>query len=128
MLPDRALFQQSGFYLLPGYYDTAYTEVLIAALAQAATFDYSQEFADSNLLHTVPMLAELARGPLAALIRPLFDSPARPLQAILLDKTPGSNWQLDWHQDLKIAVKSRCRHPVSAIGPPRQAFHMWYLR
>src|SRR5271170_5932318 len=30
---------------------------------------------------------------------------ARPVKAILFDKTPAANWYVTWHQDLTIAVK-----------------------
>jgi ectoine hydroxylase-related dioxygenase (phytanoyl-CoA dioxygenase family) len=32
---------------------------------------------------------------------------ARPVRAILFDKTPASNWYVTWHQDLTIPVKAR---------------------
>lgn len=74
-------------------------------------FDYNKPIPDSNLLHTVPMLRNLATGPLAELCAPLFTTPLRPLAAILLDKSTVNNWQLDWHQDLKIAVKRQIEVP-----------------
>src|SRR5687767_10708268 len=37
-----------------------------------------------------------------------FLGPAsRPVRAILLDKNPGRNWALGWHQDRTIAVRAR---------------------
>ncbi|HEU0043237.1 phytanoyl-CoA dioxygenase family protein [Sphingomonas sp.] len=62
-------------------------------------------------------------------LRPLlaFDSPvgriaaatlgedAKPVRAVLFDKTPGTNWALGWHQDRTIAV--RARHDLPGWGP-----------
>lgn len=36
---------------------------------------------------------------------------ARPVRAILFDKTPGNNWALGWHQDRTIAVEKRYDTP-----------------
>jgi hypothetical protein len=40
---------------------------------------------------------------------------ARPVRAVLFDKTPATNWALGWHQDRTIAVRER--HDVPGYGP-----------
>lgn len=40
---------------------------------------------------------------------------AKPVKAILFDKTPGANWYVTWHQDLTIAVKEKIEVP--GFGP-----------
>lgn len=40
---------------------------------------------------------------------------ARPVRAILFDKTPVTNWGLAWHQDRTIAVSTR--HEMPGYGP-----------
>ena len=40
---------------------------------------------------------------------------ARPVRAILFDKTPQTNWVLGWHQDRTIAVRARVETP--GFGP-----------
>ena len=40
---------------------------------------------------------------------------ARPVRAVLFDKTPATNWALGWHQDRTIAVSKR--HDVPGYGP-----------
>jgi hypothetical protein len=42
-------------------------------------------------------------------------SAARPVRAILFDKSPHTNWGLGWHQDRTIAV--RARREVPGFGP-----------
>src|SRR4029453_8748221 len=39
----------------------------------------------------------------------------RPVRGILLDKVPGANWHVGWHQDLVIPVRER--REVSGFGP-----------
>ncbi len=45
--------------------------------------------------------------PIIALVKKLIGQNATPLKAIIIDKTTKNNWGLDWHQDLKIALKTR---------------------
>ncbi len=40
---------------------------------------------------------------------------AKPVKAILFDKTPDANWYVTWHQDLTIAVKEKIE--VAGFGP-----------
>lgn len=40
---------------------------------------------------------------------------ARPVRAILFDKTESTNWRLAWHQDRTVAVKSRV--DAAGFGP-----------
>lgn len=50
-------------------------------------------------------------GGIAGQLRP----GARPVRALLFNKTPETNWALGWHQDRVIAV--RARHQVTGYGP-----------
>lgn len=59
-------------------------------------------------------LSELLHGPLGALAGTLLPG-ARPVRALLLDKSAAANWALAWHQDRTIAV--RARHPLPGFGP-----------
>ena len=68
-------------------------------------------------LHGNPLLADLlapdsAPGRIAAA---MLGPPARPVRAILFDKTPETNWALGWHQDRTIAVRARVETP--GFGP-----------
>lgn len=48
-----------------------------------------------------------AAGALGRLASDRIGPAARPVRAILFDKSPGSNWSLAWHQDRTIAVRAR---------------------
>jgi len=54
-------------------------------------------------------------GPLGAIAAAMLGTTARPVRAILFDKTPANNWQVGWHQDRTIAVE--VRHDVPGYGP-----------
>lgn len=57
----------------------------------------------------------LGSGPIHALAASYLGSAARPVRAILFDKSPGANWSLGWHQDRTIAVRERRDAP--GFGP-----------
>ena len=54
-------------------------------------------------------------GPVGGLAASLIGTGARPVRAILFDKTPATNWALGWHQDRTIAVRERVA--VAGFGP-----------
>jgi len=63
-----------------------------------------------NLLRDCPAVAALARE-LAAFVIPVPGKAAFPVRGLFFDKIPGANWQVDWHQDLSIAVAGRIETP-----------------
>jgi len=65
----------------------------------------------------VEPIAHLLRrgGAIGAIAGNLIGTKARPVRAILLDKSPDSNWRLGWHQDRTIAVQQRIN--VDGFGP-----------
>jgi hypothetical protein len=54
-------------------------------------------------------------GPLGSIARAVLGRQAKPVRAILFDKTPLANWKLGWHQDRTIAVQGRA--PMEGYGP-----------
>lgn len=68
-------------------------------------------------LHGEPDLAALLvpTGPVGQLAADMLGEAARPVRAILFDKTAETNWSLGWHQDRTIAVERR--RDVSGYGP-----------
>src|SRR5262249_43240 len=47
-----------------------------------------------------------ADGPIGSLLEKIANG-ARPVRAILFDKTPSANWALGWHQDRVVAVREK---------------------
>ena len=68
-------------------------------------------------LHGVKSLLPLlgGDGPIGALAASTIGGGAKPVRALLFDKTEDKNWSLGWHQDRTIAVKSRVEVP--GFGP-----------
>ena len=60
-----------------------------------------------------PLLA--AGGRVGAIAASALGSLARPVRAVLFDKTPAANWSVGWHQDRTIAVQARVDTP--GYGP-----------
>jgi ectoine hydroxylase-related dioxygenase (phytanoyl-CoA dioxygenase family) len=60
-------------------------------------------------LHGVAGLGQLlaSSSHVGRIVADILGSDARPVRAILFDKTPGTNWALGWHQDRTIAVRER---------------------
>ena len=48
---------------------------------------------------------------------------ARPVRALLFDKTAGSNWALGWHQDRTIAVREKLEEPGFEIWTRKSGLH-----
>lgn len=53
----------------------------------------------------------LASGPIHDIAAHYLGIDARPVRAVLFDKSPGTNWALGWHQDRTIAVEDRREVP-----------------
>jgi hypothetical protein len=68
-------------------------------------------------LHGIPALAALLRPhrPIGALAAQTLGAEARPVRALLFDKTAATNWTLGWHQDRTIVVQERV--DVPGFGP-----------
>ncbi len=54
-------------------------------------------------------------GKIGKLARSILGAAARPVRAVLFDKTPSTNWRLKWHQDRTIAVQRRVE--TEGYGP-----------
>jgi len=60
-----------------------------------------------------PLLA--STGCIGAVAAWALGEEAKPVRAILFNKSPESNWSLAWHQDRTICVKHKCE--VAGFGP-----------
>jgi hypothetical protein len=67
-------------------------------------------------LHGIPGLAALlTTGPIHTIAVTHIGPAARPVRAILFDKSATANWSLGWHQDRTVAVRER--QDVPGYGP-----------
>jgi hypothetical protein len=56
-----------------------------------------------------------SNGPIGSLAAQSLGETARPVRAILFDKSASANWSLTWHQDRVVAVRERME--VEGFGP-----------
>ena len=69
-----------------------------------------------DLIWRVPEIRRLARSPeLLEIVEAILGPSAFVVRGLFFDKTPSTNWNLPWHQDLTIAV--RARRDVPGFGP-----------
>ncbi|GHN00422.1 hypothetical protein WSM22_19110 [Cytophagales bacterium WSM2-2] len=124
--------QQNGFSIVPHFFSDNYTDGIIEELNRHNALAYDKQIvSDFNLLNSVPFIRNLAHGnQLKSLADLVLGDASFPLNAFVLDKTQDSNWGLDWHQDLKIAVKNKIEttgysnwtveYGISHVIPPKE--------
>jgi ectoine hydroxylase-related dioxygenase (phytanoyl-CoA dioxygenase family) len=102
-------FRREGFCVMEGVLDPAEVEALIAALPVDAA-------GRRNLLSDVDSVRLMAaRGIASGLVARLAGHPLVPVRALFFDKPPGANWGVGWHQDVAVALSTRCETP--GFGP-----------
>lgn len=101
--------QQLGFSIVQHFFTNKYIEEIIEQLDRHRALQYDkQELSDFNLINFIPFIHTLAHSrQLTFLVKQVLGDNAIPINAFVLDKTQDNNWKLDWHQDLKIAVKAK---------------------
>jgi hypothetical protein len=100
---DLEAFQRDGALRLAGLLGAADVEALLGL-----------EVDRPGLRLHHPMLAQLV-GPVTAAASALLGAEARPVRAVLFDKTVETNWALGWHQDRTVVVRERS--DVPGFGP-----------
>lgn len=79
-----------------------------------------------NLLSDSPFIREFAEETLSGLLRPFGSSKFFPVRALLFDKTAELNWNVNWHQDLSIAVKEQAE--VAGFGGWSSKAGVWHVQ
>jgi ectoine hydroxylase-related dioxygenase (phytanoyl-CoA dioxygenase family) len=100
---------QEGFFIAPHFYSDDFIDEIIEQLDRHNALQYGkQKIADFNLVTSIPFIKDLAYSPqLISLVEQVLGNDTFSTNAFVLDKTRDNNWGLDWHQDLKIAVKRK---------------------
>ncbi len=89
----------------------ALSEPELAAL-ESALSDFPQNGPGVRLAGNPTLSALLApQGPVGRHAARHLALTARPVRALLFNKTPDQNWSLAWHQDRTIAVRTRVETP-----------------
>jgi hypothetical protein len=108
---DATTFAKDGALRLRGRLGASDLQRLEAAVA-----DLPPDQAGIRL-HGIPALQSFlaSPGPVWNVAASVLGDAARPVRAILFDKTARTNWALPWHQDRTIAVTHRV--DVDGFGP-----------
>lgn len=102
---------RDGAELAPKALDTS----TLAALEQVLA-GQPRDVAGVRLFGVVGLPGFLAtHGPIGSIAARSLGENARPVRAILFDKTASANWSLAWHQDRVVAVRDR--KEVEGFGP-----------
>jgi ectoine hydroxylase-related dioxygenase (phytanoyl-CoA dioxygenase family) len=111
MKHDPLTFVQNGAQRFAGALGAADLAALEAALASLPP-----DKAGIRLTGIAALASILAvDGVIGAVAAAVLGAGARPVRAVLFDKTPRTNWQLGWHQDRTIAVRSKVE--TDGYGP-----------
>lgn len=69
-----------------------------------------------SLINKVPHIKYIATSsPLINFAKEILGADAHPVRSVLFDKVVDANWNVAWHQDTSIAVKSK--HEITGFGP-----------
>jgi hypothetical protein len=102
-----------GFFLADEVLPDTAIASLLAACSQANESPHARKqdgevYALRNILKAVPEVYEFSlSAPIWQSIQSVLGAAARPVKAILFDKTEGVNWNIRWHQDNVISVMQR---------------------
>ncbi len=101
--------QQDGFYIIRHFFNDKYIDDIIEQLDSHNALLYDKQIvSDFNLINSIPFVNSLVHSrQLTSLVEQVLGDNSFPINAFVLDKTQDNNWGLDWHQDLKIAVKNK---------------------
>lgn len=106
---------QDGFSIIHPFFTLEYMDELIVQLESHNAFTFDKQVSDScsNLIHTIPVVKNLAySAQIITIVENVLGNISFPVYAVILDKSQDNNWGLDWHQDLKISVK----HKIETTG------------
>ena len=100
--------EDSGFAVVPTCLDEQTVKLLSAVFGEA-------KHAQRNLLRVPAVRSLAAAEPVRRLVTSVLGSGCFAVRGILFEKTPDSNWKVQWHQDRTIAVRER--RDVAEYGP-----------
>jgi ectoine hydroxylase-related dioxygenase (phytanoyl-CoA dioxygenase family) len=109
---------QRGFFIAPHFYSSNFIDEIISQLHRYDVLQYrKQKISHFNLLTYISFINDIAHSiELISLVKQVLGENTFPTNAFVLDKTKKNNWGLDWHQDLKIAVKRKIE---------TEGYHSW---
>ena len=103
-------YRENGYYLLKQFISDEQVSIL---RQQLTAFDGCiNAYGVRGLMLKLPYVKAMALSPpLLDIAQQLLGRLARPVRSVFFDKLPEANWNVAWHQDTSIALKSKHEMP-----------------
>jgi len=99
-------FEKNGFALIKAIVTEPELCELTDAIEAVRRAAPTKSAGVRNLLTRCAVVRKFAESdPICGIATKVLRRKAKPVKAILFDKTPDANWYVTWHQDTTIAVK-----------------------
>ena len=110
----KSEYEKCGYYLVESAYDHSQVSQLISELS---IFEKEiNNYGVRDLMNKVPYIRHIANSdPLISIVKEVLGNKAKPVRSVYFDKVPEANWNVAWHQDTSIALKSK--HEIDGFGP-----------
>lgn len=118
-IKDRV--EEDGFALISNVVDdfaiaSVLDEIQLIGADQAVRRKQNLPYGIRNFVNLIPSARRLANSEMIlGIARCLAGERAQLVRSLFFDKNAEANWNVQWHQDLTIAVKAR--FPVEGFGP-----------
>jgi hypothetical protein len=107
-------FSKNGYHLIPRVFNS---EQVSALREELSVFEGKiNNYGVRDLMCKVPYIKHIASSPpLTDIARNILGENARAVRSVFFDKLAEANWNVAWHQDTSIALKSR--YEIEGFGP-----------
>jgi hypothetical protein len=105
---------RDGYYLIQGVFDN---EKTITLQDELSNFDgKANNYGVRNLTNKVLYIKRMASSyPLIDIAKEILGNNVRSVRSVFFDKVKGANWNVAWHQDTSITLKSK--YKINGFGP-----------
>jgi ectoine hydroxylase-related dioxygenase (phytanoyl-CoA dioxygenase family) len=110
----KSEYENNGYYLIRHAIDDNEVNTLLNKLLVFE--DNINNYGIRDLMNKIPYIRCFATSsPLLSIAQEMLGETAQPVRSVFFDKVPEANWNVPWHQDTSIALKSR--YEISGFGP-----------
>jgi ectoine hydroxylase-related dioxygenase (phytanoyl-CoA dioxygenase family) len=100
--------KQNGYTTVNDFYSESEISKLYSELEQCGVFNFEKLIPEFEMLNSVSVVKDLAYSDkIFSIVKSVIGENAFATNSFVLDKTLENNWELNWHQDLKIGVKKK---------------------
>ncbi|MET0037372.1 MAG: hypothetical protein ABW097_15830 [Candidatus Thiodiazotropha lotti] len=107
-------YSRDGYYLIQGAFSDENVTTLRNELSNFG--GKPNNFGIRDLMNKAPYIKRMASSsPLIDIAREILGNNVRPVRSVFFDKNEVANWNVAWHQDTSIALKTK--HDINGFGP-----------